>query len=306
MKSFSPYISLSGVETPYDLNVPGAVLEIKKALVALAIWGSDPNLNPDDPIQEQVWQGIQLDDSWDASVADELVLAMGRYKNLFGDNHVQQGGSPPTNMVGGLQPTAAGLECLAGAVEEKLGGYPKMEKYLNWRGGAWDPPSWTSGPADNAQVIPSTNRGGMASTLDYVPLSPEVSGEQKNAVLVLDRQLSEAWKMLLNAENETQRAQIVNAIKGVRLIRNTAVLTINASVPPRQGTTIVESGGKYACEKSGGTYDTNTGNCSGVSLGPGGKQLVIGGLGTAFVIVGAAIAVAAIYLNEERKTASVR
>ncbi len=301
MRPYSSYLSLAGFEKPYDLNVPGAVLEIKKALSALAVSGSDPNLNPDDPIKETIWQRLTQDDSWDSAVADEFVMAISRYKNLYGDNQVQQGGSPPTNMVGGLQPTASGLECLAGAVTQKLGGYPQMTLYLKWRGGMFDPPSSLSGPASNAQVIPSVNRGAMASSLDYVPLSTNVLPEEKALVAVLDQQLDACWKMILNAENETERLTGQQCIEGVRLIRNTSVNTLNLTAQQRQGTTTVESGSQLGCQKAGGTYDPATGDCTGVSLGPSGQQLMLGGLGTAVVVVGAACAVAAIFLHDEKK-----
>jgi len=301
MRPYSSYVSLAGFEKPYDLNIPGAVFEIKRALVALAVFGSDPNLNPDDPIKETIWQRITQDDSWDSSVADEFVFAMSRYKNLYGSNQVQQGGSPPTNMVGGLQPTASGLECLAGAVKQRLGGYPPMTMFLAWRGGTFDPPSSISGPASNAQVIPSVNRGAMASSLDYVPLSPNAIPEEKTSVAILDQQLDACWKMILNASNETDRLTGQQCIEGVRLIRNTSVNTINLTAQQRTGTTTVESGAGIACQKAGGTYDPASGDCTGVALGPGGKQLMLGGLGTAVVVVGAACAVAAIFLHDEKK-----
>ena len=144
--------------TPYNLNDPVAITELKMALYELAKRDSDPLRNPENPILETRWRDMILDGdyatSWDGASADEFVLAISRYASPSGITgpHMQIAGSRfGKGILGGPQPTAKGLEVIAGAVNQRLGGLPQMPSYLAWRGGgAFDPPSAWSGRASRA------------------------------------------------------------------------------------------------------------------------------------------------------------
>lgn len=145
----SPYVSLGDMASPYDMRETGAVLEIKHALHALGQLAAD-KFRTADPAIETRWREIVLGEpSWDAATADEFAIAVGRYRGAG----LQVAGPYAVNTAGGPQPTATGLELLAGAVNELLGGSPRMLNYERWRGGAFAPPSMLSGPSAETPII---------------------------------------------------------------------------------------------------------------------------------------------------------
>jgi hypothetical protein len=261
----SPYIELGAMgqdvqgdtSKPFDLNAPGVVVEIKKALVALAQADADPLRNPDDPIQETVWQHIVLQgphaDAWEGAAADELVTAMSRYAPTTGlqGPFVQLGGSKfgKYGIVGGAQPTAQGLEVLAGAVQQRLGGQPAMTKYLAWRGGAFAPPSTVSGPPANAQVIPSGRHGAFWDPSGYTPLWDGAPDNLKQAVTQLDESLIACIQQQADLKTEGQRLIGINdCLLPTRASRHQAVLLANEGAPPPE------------CP-AGHSYDAAQGRC---------------------------------------------
>lgn len=261
----SPYIEFgsmgqdvaSDMDKPFDLNEPGVVLEIKKALVALAQADADPLRNPDDPIQETVWQEIVMTgphaEAWEGAAADELVTAMSRYAPTSGivGPYVQLGGSQfgKYGIVGGAQPTAAGLEVLAGAVQQRLGGQPVMGSYLKWRGGAFSPPSTVSGPPSTAQVIPVGRHGAFWDPTGYTPMWEGAPEALQANVTQLDESLISCIQQQGSLQNEGQRLLGINdCLRPVRATRHQAVLLTNAGAPPPQCPT-------------GHTYDAGQGRC---------------------------------------------
>jgi hypothetical protein len=231
----------AGTSQPYDLNAPGAVLELKRALVALAQAGADPLKSPADPIQETVWKEIILTgphaESWEGAAADELVTAISRYApgSEIAGPYIQLGGSNfgKYGIVGGAQPTAAGLEVIAGAVEVKLSGQPAMQQYLKWRGGTFAPPSTVSGPPANAQVLPVHRHGPFWDPGGYTPAWEGAPEDMKAAIAKLDDSLVACIQQQEQLQTEGQRVVgIQDCLRAVRATRHQAVLLANQGAPP--------------------------------------------------------------------------
>lgn len=251
----SPYISLpmGGDKSPFDLNAPGVVLEIKQALIALAVRGSDP-VNNSDPIQEDAWKNIvttgDYANGWDGPTADEFVCMLSRYRGMIDGPYLQSSAPAPVGIVGGPQPMARGLEVLAGAVEEVLGGMPTMTKYLAWRDGYFDPPSSVSAPDPTDPVKFCTFQGEPWNTLGYTPIWGSAPEYIKQYGIGADNQLFDAWKRLLEAGDETQRDRIYNEIKLARIIHDKYALEGNKGAPiPECGNSWQWNATTGACEK---------------------------------------------------------
>ncbi len=120
---YTPYDTIPmglGQDTEaYDLRRPGAVREIKAALIALAKDRSDTlSKKWPDPAIETTWKQLQVDDVWDGPTADEYAAAISRLRLSFPDI---DGPFVQATAVG-PQPTGPGLELIAGGVFEHLGG----------------------------------------------------------------------------------------------------------------------------------------------------------------------------------------
>lgn len=231
-------------EKPFDLNDPEVMAELKRALVALAQYEVDPFRNAD-PATEMVWKQIVLEgpyaDAWDGASADEYITAISRYASepyfkIVGP-YFQLGGSRfgRYGIVGGPQPTAAGLEVIAGAVNEKLGGTPKMERYLAWRGGMFAPPSQTSGPPATAVVIPSHKHGPFWQVNGYTPIYPEGDPTWVAAGAEIDDSLVNCWQQLAdlpwNAPEATRALLLEDCIATERASHDQAARQANKTAP---------------------------------------------------------------------------
>ncbi len=228
---YSPYLSsYSGdPKSPYDLNRSGAILEIKKALVAIA--RQEDSFNPN---RNTLWKQIREDDYWSQEVADEFACMVGRYKGLG----IQVPG--PYAMISpiGLQPTPTGLEILAGAVTSVVDDWEAssmMPLYMEWRDGYFDPPSMMSGPSSDDQCIATVN-------LDpsFKHLSPDSSTEFKTQVSLIESQLLDLWKKLAEGGlDDVQINDTIGKIQTLRAQRSEIIGQSLSTIPPRQGETIV-------------------------------------------------------------------
>lgn len=243
-RAYNPYARLDALgdtSQPFDLRSPAAVLELKHALVALAQHGSDP-LKVSDPIQEDRWKRIQLTGpgaaGWEGPAADELVAAISRHAKASGiaPPYIQLGGSSfgKYGIVGGPQPTAHGLEVIAGAVQTLLGGAPQMTQYLAWRDGTFKPPSSVSKPPENAQVNLVEWSHPYWDQESYTPAWPEGDPIYVKAAEQLDDALVACWQQLAemtDATEEQRRLAIDECILPVRAQRHEAVLLANKGAP---------------------------------------------------------------------------
>lgn len=224
---------------PYDLNVPEHVIELKLALFELAKRDADSFRNPDDPIKERRYKDMILDGryaaSWDGATADEFVMAISRYQgdSSLSGPFMQIGGSRfGAGIVGGPQPTAQGLEVIAGAVEQRLGGTPKMSNYLGWRGGAIPPPSSISGPDENAVVTPVRRHGPFWDKDGYTPVADDGVAEWVGIASQVDQSLVQCWQQLMEAPTEEIRSLVLSdCLLPQREAHHTAALQANANQP---------------------------------------------------------------------------
>jgi LPXTG-motif cell wall-anchored protein len=240
----SPYLSLgeeprAAMSQPFDLNAPGVPLEIKQALVALARVDADPLTAQGDPIRETVWQELVLSgpyqDAWEGAAADEFVTAISRYAPASGipGPYVRLGGGAGKyGIVGGAQPTAAGLEVLAGAIQTKLGGVPSMQRYLAWRGGVFAPPSTISGPPAGAAVLPIQRSGKFWDPTGYTPMWSGAPADIRQNVERLDESLISCIQSQVTLQTEEQRLIGINdCLRSVRAARHQLVLLANKDAP---------------------------------------------------------------------------
>ena len=250
----APYVQLGDTSIPYDLDAPGVIAEIKAALVALGQRAAD-RFQTSDPAIETRYKDILLDEdvpTWDAATADEFAIAIGRYRGWGW----QVPGPYAVMTPGGPQPTATGLELIAGAVNELLGGFPRMVRYEQWRSGAFAPPSMVSGPKANAPVRRTSNFG---TTFLYSP--PDAPGDVLEQVAAADRMLSDAWAGAMQAGSEQERAVYASTMVLGRSVRDAWVREAIAQTPVREGTTEVEHVDQSACVNLGGQWDAATNEC---------------------------------------------
>jgi len=267
-----------GADLPaYDLGAPGVIRELKRALVALASAESDPfKKSAADVATEQTWKLITDDDSWDGPAAEEFLLAISRYRPHaiidalhISEPYVQQGlpGGPP-------QPVVNGLELIAGAVRQKIGGVPAMVKYEAWRAQGctfqatcFAPPSTISKPPDATPVL-LTQRG-----VRIVP-SANADPAQLGLVAALDAQQQAVWKFAMAATNEQQRAQLASSMVSARTTRDAAALAAGGVVPPQPpqpvqpGPPVVVTPAETACVTAGGFWDPSKLACTMQSAPP--------------------------------------
>jgi hypothetical protein len=250
----SPYVQLGNTSVPYDMNQPGVVRELKRALATLGALAADPLRNAD-PAIETRWKDIVADEpvpSWDAATADEFAIAVGRYRGWGWQVPEPYARSTP----GGPQPTASGLELVAGAVNQLLGGHPRMAIYEQWREGTFEPPSVISGPPANAPVIDVSYLGPS-----YVAMPPSTAPDIGQQINEAERMLTEAHAAAMVAENETDRARHAATMLLARSIRKAWVAEAQAQAPTRTGETTVDPVAPDACARLGGSYDPTTGGC---------------------------------------------
>jgi hypothetical protein len=237
-QAHSPYDGLgAAAKAPFDLNDPEAVAEIKRALVALAERDADPFQGPSDLITETVWKEVDpTSPAWDGQTADEFVAAISRYApntGVFGP-YMQLGGSKygEHGIVGGPQPTANGLEIIAGAVETKLNGTPRMSKYLAWRGGMFNPPSMVSKPPPGSVVIPTGDGGRFWDPASYTPTWPDGDPEAVASAAAADAALIECWRGLEKAKSEAARMSWLLACARMgRAVHHAHTLRANVGAP---------------------------------------------------------------------------
>lgn len=244
-----------GAYEPYDLRVPGRVAEIKKVLKALGNYWSDKASNPADPQQEDTFKYIDAStpmlDAWDGPTADAYALTVGRHLGRFpalmppGQREPlmqiqpqpidQQGHS---SIIGGPQPTVAGLELIAQAAHELLKDSVQLEQYIAWRGGVLDCVGLTSGrciPPD--AVVLQTNKTGRAwdprgYTFAWTDSPTAKTQPQLLAALnQLDQALINAWTMAPKATNETDRKTVADTLVTLRNQRDQVVRQLNQGAP---------------------------------------------------------------------------
>lgn len=236
---FSPYVAFGADLPPYDLGAQGAVAEVKRALRALGELHADPLRNPPgtDIATETTWKAITLhDDLWDDVAAEEFLLAVSRYRGLgwqVPEPYAQLGepGAAP-------QPTIGGLELIAGAVHDRLGGSPPMVRYEQWREAGcvvcFDPPSAMSRP-------PATTPVFRTKQIPLVHTPPADAPKDLLAkVVAADAAQQSLWLQATMAETEAARAKFAVAMQAARVARAVAVQAAVDAAPERTGVTLLD------------------------------------------------------------------
>lgn len=269
----------------YDLNQPGRVQEIKDVLFALAKKKSDTlQTGPDELQTEETWKHMKRSgrfvDAWDGPTADAFVLAIGRYKDLAGYTFSApafsqllvefQGGK--TGVIGGPQPTVSGLETLAQASRQLLGGTPQLTQYLAWRGG--DLSSVFDTPPD-VKVFPALKAGPIYDKRGWTLAWREGPAAKSDPGLLADldlveESLSNNWNMAQNSKDEKDRQERADSIVSNRATRDTIVRSLNKGAPPRE------------CGDMNLKWSWEEGKC--VSRCPAGMEVIPGQDGCALVL----------------------
>jgi hypothetical protein len=160
--------------SPYDLNQPGAIRELKAALKKLNEYQQTHGLFGKS--QDAYGQALSDDDVWTDDSIIEFLAAVSRYSHDFSPL-----GMPPGPYVQftpfGPQPTVMGLELIDGALNDRRAswspltsprsGEPFMAIFEKWRGGSCLPGTTviggscgyglSSAPPAKTPVIPTTN-----------------------------------------------------------------------------------------------------------------------------------------------------
>ena len=250
----APYVGVGDTSIPYDLGARGVIREVKHALKALGVLAADRH-RTSDPAIERRYEAIVTEEevrSWDAASADEFAIAIGRYRGWGLQVPWPWAASSP----GGPQPTATGLELLAGAVNERLGGHPRMVMYEQWRQGTFAPPSRVSGPDADAPIVP-LNYFGVEHPLPPASVAPDIAEQ----IAASNLMLADAWTSAMTATTELERAELAATMQLGRSLRNTWVAQAQARAPEREGTTVVEPVAPEACVKLGGRWDAEQHRC---------------------------------------------
>jgi hypothetical protein len=249
-----PYEALGEDRQPYDLNDAVAITQLKAALAALGAYWSD-RLARLDPATETRWQHIDVATAaWEPAAADEFAFAVGRLRGAGW----QVSGPYAVETPVGPQPTATGLELVAGAVNQLLGGTPRMTHYETWRGGVFAPPSLISGPSPSDPVTAQYFYGAGFK------LPPaQVQGGVASGLQLVREALTTAWSdAMLEGQPEAYRASIEKRILEMRSERDKLVEIAIANAPPREGQTVVEHVAQAECLKIGGIWDPSAGSCA--------------------------------------------
>lgn len=257
-RRYSPYDSAFGqLKTPYDLNEPGAVAEIKVVLRELAKLRSDP-LGPD-PITEDTWQFIDMSrehiDAWDGPTADEFLLAISRRRATAPSDAPFATASPVESkgrfeIIGGPQPTVAGLELMAQASHKLLKDSVQLDNYLAWRGGTLD--DWFGGPPETL-VIPTGKFGRRWNPRGWTFAWRDGDVAKNSPVLItqldmIEDSIKHSWNYAQQMTTEADRAARANILRDLRQQRHDLVLVLNRGAPPPEcNTGLVWSLSKSAC-----------------------------------------------------------
>lgn len=231
------YMGFGAVMSAYDLNTPGAIAEIKRAMVALAQL-SNPFGGAADPVIETTWKLITDDDIWDEAAGEEFLLAMSRYRNASGLNwpHIAEPYVQP-GLEGSLpQPTVSGLELLAGAAVN-LAPSARMKLYEQWRSTGCTlcikPPSNVSMPGKATPVLLTVNVG---SRLAVPPQAPQ---DLAAVAAGFDADLQTMWNVALASPSEALRASNATVMRVIQKSRDDAAMAAINATPIRQGVTTV-------------------------------------------------------------------
>jgi hypothetical protein len=254
-REFSPYdLQAFGATEPYDLSQPGRVSEIKKVITALARHRSDSLQTPAPDTQtEDLWRYIDTSpeflDAWDGPTADAFVTAVSRYRGLLDATMPKERQAPLAQLpkfkdvngndvvVGGPQPTVAGLETLAQAAHHVLKDAVQLGNYLQWRGGALDCSLFGAECEPPDALVTVTRRKGRDwNPRGWTPAwrTGPAAQQDPNLVALLDAidvQLEAQWAQAVSDENEVKRAQRAQAITDYRQQRHDIVLQLNKGAP---------------------------------------------------------------------------
>jgi hypothetical protein len=252
-------LSPAALSAPYDLNQPGRVQEIKRALRAIGQSDNGP---------ETLWRVLSDDDLWDDAAQDEYVTFLSRWANKLPCFP-----GPLVFLTTAAHPTFTGLLLLDAAyryatsnlisqgvslVQGCSTGVPsssmmaQLEQYL------------TGGPAGTPAVV--LNRPGIENVQvqasDNVtphPIPPsDVDPALYTTWIDANGSVKQIWTSLSNAVTEEARMQALKAISDARTRRDGVAASIIAKAPPRTGSTTVENVG--TCP-DGQTWDQKTGRC---------------------------------------------
>lgn len=239
---------------PYDLNVPGRVAEIKRVLIALGHQASDIIAHPADPQIEDTFKHIDVSpeylDAWDGPTADAFALTVGRHKHRFPalmplfhrtpmiQLQVIIDKNGRETLVGGPQPTVAGLEALAQAAHEVLKDSIQLDQYLAWRGGVLDCISGVLSCVPPESTVTQSNKLGRpwnprGYTVAWVDGPVAQSNPNLLAQLALvDQSLVTSWLFAPQEINETARVARAKALIDSRKERHDIVQQLNVGAAP--------------------------------------------------------------------------
>lgn len=244
-RAYTPYKRAFGdAATPYDLNAPGAVAEIKVALRALGQAGSNPDGNSA-PIIETAWKAIGDGDVWDVATALEFVLFVSRSK---GKHYTETPYTQQPTYPSLPQPAVMGLELLAAEVNDRLKGATPLKLYEAWRGGPTKPPSMINRPTPNTPVT---------STYAIDPNTmPPLDAPPQSASLIkaADSELTSALAAAYAATNEIDRDAAAHNAMAAAKSRSFAIRLASLDSPSQQQLA-------KQCEADGGQYEFGKQRC---------------------------------------------
>ncbi len=250
-RDFQGYQGLGATPAPYDFAAPGAVAEVKRALRALAAAEADPfKKGGAEVVTETTWKQLDETDVWSHAAGEEMLLAVSRYRGTgwAPEPYVQLG------PIGGApQPRVMGLELIASAVNERLGGAVPLLMYETWRktgcslvNPCFKPPSGTSRPDPNIQCLPTGNIGTV-----LIP-PPGASAESLTKIKIIEATQTGLWQSAQMAANEATRKSYAEQMEAARLARDAAVVAATQTAPPPAAPPLVTKPPEK--ESSTGTY----------------------------------------------------
>jgi hypothetical protein len=296
----------SALSTPYDLNVPGRVLEVKRALAAVG--GYDRG-------KETLWRLLSPDDTWDDSAEDEYVIFVSRWKDRLKCYPFPM----LTFSMGAVHPTFSGLLMLdaayryaaGGVVQDVLnvftlrgcdtgspsaGAMPMLETFL-----AGTPQSEKNAILllrKGAELVKVTPSGALSHP---VP-PPDIDADLFAQYTSVDQSMKEIWTSLAKAVTDDARVLSVQALDQARRQRDDVTRQILAKAGTRTGTTEVENVGR--CD-AGLVWDKTVGKCVPPVTPPPGQAAITPG-GWALIAASAGAIVWALRGKEPRRRARAR
>jgi hypothetical protein len=252
-------VSADALSTPYDLNQPGRVQEIKRALRAIGQADNGP---------ETLWRVLADDDSWDDAAQDEYMVFLSRWASKLPCFP-----APLVWLTTAAHPTFTGLllldaayryatsnlitqgislvqGCSTGVASTSM--MAQLEQYL------------TGAPAGAPAVV--LNRPGIekvqvqaSDNVSPHPIPPpDVDPSLYSTWVDANKSVNQLWTSLSNAVTDTARMQALNALGDARTRRDGIAASIIAKAPPRTGSTTVENVGNCPVDQ---TWDQKTGRC---------------------------------------------